>query len=478
MGSINSFLNSITMYRLILYFLIVLVVYSSTLCFLEILPYNGFDILISSIYLVTICWFSNKLLAKLFNVPINIESSLITGFILSLIFGPASFFSIWPTLTVAGISAMASKYLIAWKGRHIFNPAALGAVFVALAMHHGASWWIGSIQTLPIVLIGGLLILKKVKRFELVAIFLLAAFLPLNSLLESSMLFFAVVMLTEPQTSPYKRINQIIYTILVAVLFNIYGRSIPIPLEVALLTGNIFAFIANKSFRQVLKLKEKKNESKDIDSFLFEPNFKFEAGQYLEWTLPHPKPDSRGVRRYFTIASSPTEDFIMLSTKFSEKSSSFKTALKSMEKDSEIVVSNLQGDFTLSKDPNRKLVFIAGGIGITPFRSMVKYLIDSKEKRDIVLLYSVKVPAEIVFKNLFDEAKSVGVSTVYVNTYIMGFIDQAMIQKQIPDYKERYFYISGPQTMVDSFKQTLKAMGISSNQIKTDFFPGYAASSE
>ncbi|OGE64673.1 hypothetical protein A3J13_02275 [Candidatus Daviesbacteria bacterium RIFCSPLOWO2_02_FULL_36_8] len=473
-----------------LYFLLVLVVYSSALCFLEILPYNGFDILISSIYLVTICWFSNKLLAKLFKVPINIESSLITGFILSLIFGPASFLSIWPTLTVGGISAMASKYLIAWKGRHIFNPAAFGAVASALILNQGASWWVGSEWMVLPILLGGFLILRKVKRFTMVFVFTLGFLLPvittgvgkseylqdiLAFLITSPILFFSLVMLIEPQTSPYKNLNQVLYGILVAVGFYMSASfGIFYLLEASLLVGNVFAFLVNRSFRKTLKLKEKKQESEDVVSFLFEPNFKFEAGQYLEWTLPHPKPDSRGVRRFFTISSSPTEGFLMITTRFAEKSSTFKSALKKLESGQEISVSNLEGDFTLPRDTEKKLVFIAGGIGITPFRSMIKYLIDRGEKRDIVLLYSVKTLEEIVFKYLFDEAKFVGVSAVYVSTDTMGFIDQSMIQKQIPDYKERYFYISGPQTMVDSFKQTLKAIGISSKQIRTDFFPGYA----
>src|SRR5207244_1380493 len=107
----NNFLNNITMYSLMLYFLGILIIYASVLSFLGTLPYNGWDILIGAMYLATICRFSNELFAKIFGASPNPESSLISGFILSLIFGPASFLSIWPTLTVVAISAMASKYL-------------------------------------------------------------------------------------------------------------------------------------------------------------------------------------------------------------------------------------------------------------------------------------------------------------------------------------------------------------------------------
>ena len=461
------------MYRLMLYYLTFLVAYSAVL--------SGIDVLISAFYLVAICWASNKLLAKVFKVSSNPQSSLITGLILSLITGPGSL-----AAGIAGIAAMASKYLFAWKGRHIFNPAAFGAVFTALALNHGASWWIGSFQSFPLVVIGALLILKKIKRFELVGVFLLATLILSFStqfqmlFLESPIIFFASVMLIEPLTSPFSRKNQIIYAILVALTFYLFGRLfISIPLELALLAGNIFSFIANGSFRQVLRLKEKKQESKDVISFLFEPpsagrGIKFEPGQYLEWTLTHKNPDSRGVRRFFTISSSPTENFIMLSTKFSDKSSSFKKALKDMRPGDEITVSNLEGDFTLPKDAGKKLVFLAGGIGITPFRCMAKYLIDTNQKRDIVLLYSVKNSSEIVYKDVFEAGKNLGLKPVYVTTDTTGFINQEMISKEVPDFKERYFYISGPHSMVDSFGKTLKEMGVSSSQIKTDFFPGYA----
>lgn len=474
MKRLNDFLNSITMYSLMLYYLIFLVFSAATLSFIDLLPYNFLDILSSAAYLLVICWISNKLFAKVFKVPYNTESSLITALILSLIIGPGNIQTNFFLLTFAGISAIASKYLVVWKDRNIFNPAAFGAVFTVLILHQGASWWIGSPEVLPVMLLGGFLVLKKIKRFKEVLIFLLVMLIP-SFLFSASILFFASVMLIEPQTSPYKFKHQIIYAFLVALGFNIFARFIPIPLEASLLVGNIFAYIANGSFRQILKLKAKRQESADVISFLFElqKKFKFEPGQYLEWTLSHPKADNRGVRRFFTIASSSAEDFIMLSTRFAEKSSTFKTALQNMKIGDEIVVSNLAGEFVLPKDPNKKLVFIAGGIGITPFRSIIKYLIDTNQKRDIVLLYSVKNNSEIVFRNVFDAAKKIGVKTVYVTTDTMGYIDQNMIMKEVSDFKDRYFYISGPHSMIDAFEKTLKGMGIPSNQIKVDFFPGY-----
>lgn len=479
-------LDGISMYRLMLSFLLVLIVYAAVVSFLGILPYSGWDILIAAVYAATICRFSNELLAKIFKASANIESSIITGFILTLILGPADFRHIFLPLTLACLLAMTSKYLLAWKGRHIFNPAAVGAVVSYLVLGYGASWWVGSLATLPVILLGGVLVLRKLKRFSLVTVFFTISLLvggnfDLMTILVSPIFFFDSVMLIEPITSPYKFKHQLLYAILVALAFNLYGFwRVAIPLELALLTGNIFAYLGSGSFRKVLTLADKKEETKDIASFIFrvpDPDsirVKFEAGQYLEWTLLHKNPDNRGVRRFFTIASSPTEDQIMIASRFTDKSSSFKAALKQMREGEKIVSSNLAGEFTLPQDLTKKLAFIAGGIGITPFRSMAKYLLDKNQERDIILLYSNKTKEDIVFRDIFDAVKRMGWKTIYINTETEGLLDEEKIKRQVPDYKERIFYLSGPQLMVDAFKDMLINMGIDRFHIKTDFFPGYS----
>ncbi len=495
---VTSFLNRVTMYWLMMYFLIVLVAVAAVESFLGILPYNPLDILLEAFYLVVVCRIVNEILARILKAKTNPESPIITGLILSLIIGPINWIPAFAGMTegISGITrnillltavsvlAMVSKYLIAFRKRHIFNPAAFGALAVGLLLHQGASWWIGSLQTFPFLLIGGLLILKKIRRFELVGVFLLIEIATLilfarndivGLLLSSPLLFFTFVMLVEPQTSPLRLRPQILYAILVAAFFYIFGNGLgfPYPLEAALLVGNLFSYLACRSFRLTMILKEKKQLTKDVIAFKFEPsrNFQFKPGQFLEWTLSHPKPDSRGVRRFFTISSSPTENFIMLASKFYEKPSTFKQALQKLEVGQEIVISGLRGDFSLPDDKSKKLVFIAGGIGVTPFRSMVKYLVDKKEKRDILMLYSNKTATDIVFKDLFDKANDFGLGTVYANTDVDGYIDEAVIRKQVPDFAQRIFYVSGPEPMVEAFVNMLKGLGVAG--IKRDYFPGY-----
>src|SRR5579859_258793 len=130
-----------------------------------------------------------------------------------------------------------------------------------------------------------------------------------------------------------------------------------------------------------------------------------------------------------------------------------------------------------------KLVFIAGGIGITPFRSMLKYLLDTQQRRDIVLIYANKTAEEIVYRDILDAAHArLGVKTLYTLTDqaavsgnwtgLRGRINEQMILRAIPDYDERTYYLSGPPEMVRASEQVLKNMRISGYQIKKDFFPG------
>ena len=145
--------------------------------------------------------------------------------------------------------------------------------------------------------------------------------------------------------------------------------------------------------------------------------------------------------------------------------------------------SHIEGSFTLPTDRREKLAFIAGGIGITPFRSMVQDLLDRREERSIVLLYGNNRLDEIAYASVFDRAeRELGLRTIYAvvedaapdgNIY-RGFIDEALIEREIPDFQERIFYISGPRAMVLRFQCALKELGVARSRIKVDFFPGFA----
>lgn len=492
------------MYRLMLYVLLAITGYGVILSSLGVLPYSALMIILVGMYLSVVCYVSNNILARLFNVTTNPESQFITALILTLILGPLPLLPNIVTLTVVGVLAMASKYMIVWKKRHIFNPAAFGAVVSALIFSESASWWGGSTLMIPVVIIGGLVLLYRIKRWNLVGTFLALyviltiitrllldgnveiALLIQSLLFVSPIIFFSVIMLVEPSTSPTTRSIRFWYAVVTASILLAYQTytSLPYSLELALLTGNLFSRFIHSDPRYILRLKEKKEIAANTIQFLFEADahISHKAGQFLEWTLPHHHPDNRGIRRFFTIASSPTEPYVMLATRIGDRSSSFKAALHNLKAGDTLSASNLEGEFTLPRNVNQKLVFIAGGIGITPFRSMIQFLHDTGEKRDIILFYSNKTKSDIAFHSLFDTAtNSLGLKVVYTITDDIpkdwrgrtGFINPQMIVEEVPDYKKRVFYISGPEPMVEAFEKMIATMGIADSAIKRDFFPGY-----
>ncbi len=501
---IDGFLNRITMYRLVLYYLAALFVVALAYTLLGILPYGAIPLLFSAAVITAVCWGSNLLFARVFGAVRNAESVYITALILALIITPVP-----PTdaagigfLAFASVWAMASKYAFTRGKRHLFNPAAFGVAASALVIGHSATWWVGgNIPLLPFVLVGGLLVVRKLRRFDLVGSFALAAFATMGltgtsgnyftpieqALLHAPLLFFAFVMLTEPLTTPPTRPARLVYGAFTGLLFapSVHVGSLYSTPELALLVGNACSYLMSRGKRYLLTLTAIKKAAENVYDFLFEPDgdIRFEPGQYMEWTVRCNRSDSRGNRRYFTIASSPTEDAVRLGVKFYPRGSAFKHGLASLKVGDKISASHIAGGFTLPKNPKKKLVFIAGGIGATPFRSMVQYLLDTERTRDIAFFYSNKTVGDIAYKDVFDRAHDeLGMKIVYAVTdektaapdVYNGPVNARLIVQQVPDYRRRTFYISGPRALVESFRKTLRELGVPRFRIKTDFFPGFA----
>ena len=506
--SIDSFLDKTTMYRVVLYFLIFLVLVAIGLSSIGLLTYNPIAILFSVLFITTLCAILNVIFAWGFDAPANVESVYITALILSLIIDPITsstdpaFFSIaiW-----ASVWAMASKYIFAVGKKHIFNPAAIAVTITALTINQSASWWVGTVVMAPFVLIGGLMIVRKIIRKDLVISFFIVATIAtvyagyssiggiFNDIWRlygsTAIMFFAFVMLTEPLTTPPTRWLRVLYGSFVGFLFfpSLHIGSVYLTPELALVLGNLFSYLVSPKEKLMLTLQQKKLAANSTYDFIFssDKNIDFEPGQYLEWTIPENGSDSRGNRRYFTIASSPTENTINMGIKFYPNPSSFKKNLANMKIGDKMVASQLAGDFTLPKNTKKKIVFIAGGIGVTPFRSMIKYLLDRKEKRDIVLFYLNKTMEDVAYKDIFDSAVSLlGIKVVYVFSDVppadygpnvkFGTLDSKMITSEVPDFKDRYFYISGPHGLVSAFEGNLQTLGVSKRRIISDFFPGFA----
>lgn len=222
------------------------------------------------------------------------------------------------------------------------------------------------------------------------------------------------------------------------------------------------------------------NLTEAIKTFWFEPEQKIQytAGQYTEISLPHPSPDDRGIQRWFTLSSSPTEDLVSITTKFApEHGSTFKQTLAQMEPGTEVDLADPMGDFVLPKLAQTPLVFVAGGMGLTPFRSMFKWMIDTGEKRDIKFIYGVRSEEDIIFQDIFDE---VGIhATIVVSEPSdswggeRGHLSAEMILGLAQPSEDALIYMSGPEPMVESLEADMKKHGIAENRLVGDFFPGY-----
>jgi glycine betaine catabolism B len=503
--SIDNWLNRITMYRLVLYYLIFLLGAAVLLSMAGILKYDVYALLFSISFLIAVSWLVNWIFARTFKVAPNVESVYISALILALIISPIkSFGDLW-FLGWAAVLAMSSKYILALNRKHIFNPVALAVTLTYFTLNQSASWWVGNAPMLPFVLVGGLLVVRKIGRSDLVLSFLITT-LATGVILSlfgggslfgdmqkvifySPLFFFAFLILTEPLTTPPTHRSRMVYGVLVGILFSpqVHFGSFYFTPELAILMGNLYSYLVSSKTRLVLKLKERIRIAPDIYDFVFAHarSFAFAPGQYMEWTLGHSNPDARGNRRYFTLASAPTEKTLRLGVKFYQESSTFKQAMLKMNVGDEIVASQLSGDFTLPENPLQKCVFIAGGVGVTPFRSMIKYLLDTHRPRPITLFYANKSVDDILYKDVFDRAHhELGIQTIYTVTDpknlpaswtgVTGRITPQLIKSKLPDYRSCIFYISGPKGMVDSFKETLRQMHVHPSNIRTDFFSGLA----
>lgn len=235
-----------------------------------------------------------------------------------------------------------------------------------------------------------------------------------------------------------------------------------------------------------LKLKDKKEIAKGTKSFYFEKPQGFEhvPGEFMYWTLPELKhPDERGPMRHFTISSSPTEPDLAITCRMREESG-FKKTLDELPLGSTVQGRGPTGVYTMADDVMTPQVFLAGGIGITPFRSRMKYIADKNLQTPIHLLYANNHTEEIAFKEEFDELSQShpNIKVDYIIgdpegskvpwTGRVGRIDAKMIQ-ELTDLKSSTFWVCGPPPMVDAMEEILHTLEVPDEQIKTEKFTGY-----
>ena len=230
-----------------------------------------------------------------------------------------------------------------------------------------------------------------------------------------------------------------------------------------------------------LKLVEKIKEAKDTKSFVWEPQSKvsYLPGQFYYFTLPKlAYPDSRGSTRHFTLSSSPTEGDLLKFTTRIREGSGFKKTLDEMSVGDVIEGEGPNGTFVFDEKEAGHHVFIAGGIGITPFRSILKYVSDKKLPNKIYLIYS-NSDSDFVFGKELKEIdyKNGTVSIEFFDSSKHGHLDELNIRRFISNWKlelgDLTFWLCGPPQMVSAIEQILGKLGVSAGRVRSEKFTGY-----
>lgn len=225
-----------------------------------------------------------------------------------------------------------------------------------------------------------------------------------------------------------------------------------------------------------LRLIKKEQEVAGVYSFYFQPEQEliWKAGQFLRYTLPDEKTDNRGINRFFTIASAPVEKIVRVTTRIAQKKgSSFKNKFNQLEIGAEIEANGPSGEFII-EELDKEYLFIAGGIGITPFRSIIKELSTQGKLPRIELLYANR-DTNIVYKAELDEIASNNPQLKIIYIIDPNKIDAITIKEHIANIDRKMIYISGPEPMVEGIEQILQPLGVDKENIKTDYFPGYTS---
>lgn len=220
--------------------------------------------------------------------------------------------------------------------------------------------------------------------------------------------------------------------------------------------------------------------------FTFErpEGFEYEAGQTIDlYLIDPPEMDDEGPVRTFSLVSAPHEPDLKIATRM--RDTAFKRALGNYESGHELAWDGPYGSFTLHKNAKMPAVFLSGGIGITPFISLLKRAAHEKLPHKIFLFYSNRRPENTAFLDELTELAHVNPNVTLVMTMTemeksskpwqgeTGFIDRAMLEKYVGDLAEPIYYLAGPPQMVAAMKGMAIAAGADEDKVRFEEFPGY-----
>jgi ferredoxin-NADP reductase len=234
------------------------------------------------------------------------------------------------------------------------------------------------------------------------------------------------------------------------------------------------------------KLKKKETLAEGTMGFYFAKpaDFQFKAGQYIDVTLVNPPvTDAEGNIRSLSIASAPEEEHLLFATRM--RSSAFKRFLQDAATDTEVRMEGPMGSFTLHNNASKPAVFLAGGIGITPFSSIVRHAAKARLPHHLYLFYSNRRPEDAAFIDVLSKLEKENSNYKFIPSMTemskstrpwngeTGFINREMLLRYLPDLQGPIYYVAGPPAMVTAMRQMLAAAGVDEDDIRTEEFAGY-----
>lgn len=237
-------------------------------------------------------------------------------------------------------------------------------------------------------------------------------------------------------------------------------------------------------YKTILRRKEEIADGTMAFHFEKPGGFAFKAGQFGDFTLINPvETDAEGNTRGFSLASAPYEGDLMFATRM--RDTAFKRVLKTMEIGTEVSLDAPYGSFTLHNNARIPAVFLTGGIGVTPVRSIILQAAHDNLPHKIFLFDSNRTPEDAAFLNQLMEAQEKNPNYTFVGTMTemekssqswdseTGYIAKPMLVKYIGDLTLPIYYLAGPAAMVTAMRKTLNEAGVDDDNIRTEEFSGY-----
>ena len=489
---LDGVVGRVTMYRLVTLVLLSVAAAALVASMLGALPFPPLGLLAALAVAVVVGVGSNLLFAAIRRLRPHAESGLITGLLGFFLFLPLPTAPALGALALAIAAANLTKYLLVVRGRHLLNPVAAGAVVVLLTGLSGATWWVATPVLLPFVAVGGALVVRRAGAWDLAVPMLLIAVpgtvlqllatggAPADAIRTAvasyPFVFLAAFMLSEPLTAPPRRWQRILISALVGVLVLLPLRVGPIGMtpEIALVLANLVAFAFGQRRRVRFVLRQREAHAGGVDDLRFESEapLRIRPGQYVELSLPHARQDGRGVRRAFSPASAPGTE-VRIVTRRAERASSFKRALATLPEGGAVAGSVVAGDFLPPRDPAAPVLWLASGVGVTPFLAMA----EAEPERDAVLVWRLHAGDDPAWAE--DALRGVRVLVVGPEevplpqgwTRLGDRLDGGALLAAVGDLPGRRGYAAGSPTWVAVARRVVKQAGLP--RIRTDRFLGY-----